>query len=60
MKRKKIKAMLSITFGVLGAFLIGLGVDTLGVDTLTFTPITVGFALITTTIWLAGSAIDED
>lgn len=33
MKRKKIKAMLSITFGVLGAFLIGLGVDTL-----TFTP----------------------
>ena len=56
MKRKKIKAMLSITFGVLGAFLIGLGVDTL-----TFTPITIGFALITTTIWLAGSAIiDED
>lgn len=46
MKRKKIKAMLSITFGVLGAFLIGLGVDTL-----TFTPITIGFALITTTIW---------
>lgn len=45
MKRKKIKAMLSITFGVLGAFLIGLGVDTL-----TFTPITIGFALITTTI----------
>lgn len=55
MKRKKIKAMLSITFGVLGAFLIGLGVDTL-----TFTSITIGFALITTTIWLAGSAIDED
>lgn len=55
MKRKKIKAMLSITFGVLGAFLIRLGVDTL-----TFTPITIGFALITTTIWLAGSAIDED
>lgn len=40
MKRKKIKAMLSITFGVLGAFLIGLGVDTL-----TFTPITIGFCI---------------
>lgn len=47
--------MLSITFGILGAFLIGLGVDTL-----TFIPITIGFALITATILLAGFAMDED
>ena len=54
MNIKQTKIMLSIIFGILGAFLIGLGIDIL-----IFTLITIGFVLLIIAICFACSIGDD-